>query len=92
MNRERAEIIAIRALEWLAGQDDLLGVFLGASGAAPSDLAQMGADPVFLGAVLDFVLLDDAHVLAFCNAMDLPPETPLQARQALPGGAEVSWT
>ena len=59
---------------------------------APSDLAQMAADPVFLGAVLDFVLLDDAHVLAFCSAADLPPDAPLRARQALPGGAEVNWT
>lgn len=90
--RDRAEGVALSALGWLAGNDDLLPVFLGASGLAPGDLRQAAAAPGFLGSVLDFILMDDAWVVAFCDASGLPYEAPRQARQALPGGAETHWT
>jgi hypothetical protein len=35
---------------------------------------------------------DEALLLECCSALDLPPETPEQARSALPGGAQVHWT
>jgi hypothetical protein len=36
--------------------------------------------------VLDFLLMDDAWVVAFCDAAGLPYEAPMRARAALPGG------
>lgn len=90
--REFAETLALRALGWLAGNDDLLPVFLGASGASVSDLRSRAADPDFLGAVLDFLLMDDAWVAAFCAAEGLACSDPMTARQLLPGGAETHWT
>jgi hypothetical protein len=92
MKQEQAEIVAIQALGWLAEDRDLLGVFLGASGADINDLKQAASDPAFLGSVLDFILMDDSHVIRFCDAVSRPYETPMQARQALPGGAKVNWT
>jgi uncharacterized protein DUF3572 len=92
MNREQAETVAIQALGWLAGQEDLLGTFLGASGANVNDLKQMARDSAALGAVLDFILMADEHVTGFCDAAGLPYELPMQARQFLPGGAAVNWT
>ena len=92
MRQDFAENVAIQALGWLAGQDDLMPVFLGASGMDVNDLKQIAADPVFLGSVLDFILLDDSHVTGFCDAANLPYETPMQARQMLPGGEVVNWT
>lgn len=93
MNRqESAEAMALQALSWLLGQDDLIGAFLNASGAAQGDLAQLAGQPVFLGAVLDFLTEDDARVMAFCDQAGLPYMAPMQARLALPGGQHTHWT
>jgi hypothetical protein len=90
--QESAETIGLKVLGWLAAHDDLLPVFLGATGASEADLRARAADPEFLGAVLDFLTMDDAWVRAFCDAQGLAYEVPMRARAALPGGAEVNWT
>jgi hypothetical protein len=90
--RDNAETVALQALAWLAGQEELLGAFLGATGASLADLAAGARDPAFLGGVLDFLLQDDARILAFCDAAGLPPTAPLAARAGLPGGAQMHWT
>lgn len=90
--RETAETIALQALAWLAGNDELLPVFLGATGASESDVRAGATDPQFLGAVLDFLLMDDAWIRAFCEEANLTPDAPMRARQALPGGEQVHWT
>lgn len=87
-----AETLGLRALGWLAGNEELLGVFLGATGADLSDLRARASDPTFLGAVLDFILMDDAWVVAFCDAEGLAYDMPRSARDALPGGGNVHWT
>jgi hypothetical protein len=92
MKREAAETVGVQALGWLAGNDELLPVFLGSTGASLDDLRAGAGDPAFLGSVLDFVMMDDAWVVAFCDAAGLPYATPMQARSALPGGGQVHWT
>ena len=92
MTPDAAETIAIRAVGWLAGHEELLPVFLGASGASGDDLKARLADPAFLASVLDFITMDDAWVIAFCDEAGMPYETPLRARQALPGAEQVHWT
>ena len=90
--RESAEVTALQALGWLAGNEDLLPAFLGSTGATESDLRDRANDPIFLGAVLDFLMMDDAWVIGFCDAHALPYERLMQARAALPGGEQVHWT
>ncbi len=90
--QESAETLALNALGWLANNDDLMPVFMGATGVAETDLKAQLADPMFLGAVLDFIMLDDAWVMAFCDASNLPYDRIMQARAALPGGEQVNWT
>jgi len=68
MQQNSAETIALQALGWLAGNDALLPVFLGATGASEADLRERATEPEFLGAVLDFLMMDDAWVVAFCDA------------------------
>ncbi len=92
MNSEQALTIAIKALGWLAGETEVLPVFLGASGAALEDLRDQAEDPAFLASTLDFILMDDTWVIAFCDAAGLPYDTPMQARQSLPGAEQVHWT
>ncbi len=89
---ESAEILAIKALSWLVGNDELLPVFLGATGATEADLRQRSKDPEFLASVLDFLLMDDAWVQEFCDSAGYAGDFPLRARFALPGGAQVNWT
>lgn len=92
MSPEAAETVALQALGWLAGNDDLMPVFLGSTGASSADLREQAGAPEFLGSVLDFLLMDDAWVVAFCDAHDLAYDRPMMARAALPGGAQVNWT
>ncbi|THD75679.1 DUF3572 family protein [Thalassobius vesicularis] len=92
ITQENAETLALSALTWLVGNDELLPVFLGASGAGIDDLKAGASDPAFLGSVLDFLLMDDAWVIAFCDSCSLPYERLMQARMALPGGAQMHWT
>ncbi len=87
-----AETVALKALAWLAGNDELLPVFLGATGACEADLRAQAAEPAFLGSVLDFLMMDDAWVMQFCDSEGLAYEIPMQARMSLPGGEQVNWT
>ncbi|MEL7165745.1 MAG: DUF3572 domain-containing protein [Pseudomonadota bacterium] len=92
MSQESAEVIALQGLAWLAGKEDLLPVFLGATGASETDVRAGASDPTFLGAVLDFILMDDAWIKEMCDANALSYEVPMIARAALPGGEAVHWT
>ncbi|WP_072793701.1 DUF3572 domain-containing protein [Cognatishimia maritima] len=89
---EAAETLALNALSWLAGNDELMPVFMGSTGVSAADLRERAGDPAFLGSVLDFLTMDDKWVIAFCDHFGLDYSAPLQARQALPGGGEMHWT
>lgn len=92
MDRAAAELLALKALAWLGGDDERLGAFLGASGLSPGEVRSRVQDPDFMLALLDFVTADDDAVRAFCDAEGLDYDAPLAARRALPGGEEVHWT
>lgn len=92
IGRDFAETVALKALGWLAGDEELLPVFLGASGIAAAELRARAAEPDFLVSVLDFVLMDDTWVVGFCDAAGYDYRLPMAARRALPGGAETHWT
>ena len=81
--REVAEIVAIQALSFIAGDAERLGLFLSESGIGPETLRTAAADPHFLGSVLDFVLRDDLTVKAFASASQLHPTNIAAARQVL---------
>jgi hypothetical protein len=91
-SKDQAELIGVKALVWLIGQEDLIGVFMGATGASVDDLKAGAGDPVFLGAVLDFMLMDDQHIIDFSTDAAIPPNAPYEARQMLPGGDLPNWT
>ena len=90
--QEAAETLALQALGWLLSQPEELGAFLSASGAAPQDLAQLARDPVFLAALVDYLLETDDRVLACTKDLGLPATALGEARQGLPGGRDPHWT
>ena len=78
-----AEIVAVQALGFIAGDPERLGLFLAESGIGPETLRTTAADPQFLASVLDFVLRDDATVKAFANVSQLHPTNIAAAREVL---------
>ncbi|MBX3505700.1 MAG: DUF3572 domain-containing protein [Parvibaculum sp.] len=91
MTSDEAELLALRALGHIAADEDLLGDFMALSGLSPEELRARAAEPEMLGGILDFILADEARLLAFCEAEELRPELPARARLALPGGERVDW-
>ncbi len=92
MQRELAETLALQALGWLAGHEELGPTFLGATGANAEDLRNSAGDPALLAAVLEFLTMNDQWVIAFCDAHGHPYDAPLRARYAIPGAQSVHWT
>ena len=86
--REVAEIVAIQALSFVAGDPERLGLFLAESGIGPETLRTAAANPHFLVSVLDFVMRDDVTVKAFATASELHPTNIAAARKALSDPAE----
>ena len=81
--REVAEIVAVQALSFIAGDPERLEAFLAESGIGPETLRSAAAVPHFLASVLDFVMRDDATVKAFSEASQLHPTNIAAAHQAL---------
>lgn len=92
MSENRSEIIALQALDWLIGNDELREVFMGSSGLDAESLKAGAGDSTLLVAVLDFIGMDDAWILGFCEYAGVPPENFRFIAQGLPGGEVVHWT
>jgi hypothetical protein len=80
---EKAEILALEALAWLAGQSDGIARFLAVSGLAAADLRQAVGDRDLLGSVLDFLLADEPLLLEFCQDASIAPKAIHMARHKL---------
>ena len=91
-SQEAAEAFAARVLGWLAEDHARISAFLAWSGESPSNLHERMTDPGFLLAVIEFLMSDERQLLDACTDLGVPPETPGQARAALPGGEQVHWT
>jgi len=87
-----AETFALNVLTWLVGDEDLLPIFMNSTGTDEEALRENAGSPEFLGAVLDFLLTDDAWVLRCCEETGLDPILMMTARVALPGGQQIHWT
>lgn len=92
LSQDAVEQVALKAIVWLAGNDALLPVFMGSTGADEAAFREGVSSPEFQASVLDFLLMDDAWVIAFCDSEGLPYDRLMGARAALPGGEQVHWT
>jgi hypothetical protein len=80
MNPEKAEILALEALAWLAGQPEGIARFLTVSGLEAADLRRAAGDRDLLGALLDFLLTNEPLLLEFCQSASISTSAVHQAR------------
>lgn len=80
MTPEKAEILALEALAWLASQPDGIARFLTVSGLEAADLRRAAGDRDLLGALLDFLLINEPLLLGFCQSASISAPVVHQAR------------
>jgi len=83
MTPEKAEILALEGLGWLAGEPDAIQKFLNLSGIDAATLRDAAGEPGTGLAVLDFLLHQDELLLKFCESAALEPRQVHAARHAL---------
>jgi hypothetical protein len=83
MSPERAEILGLEALTWLAADDAAMGRFLAASGTDGADLRAAVGNPGLTMAVLDFLLLNEDLLLVFCETAGIETAVLHRARNLL---------
>ena len=92
MDKEIAETRALEVLTWVLSEDDLIQVFMGATGASQNDLRSNTLSHEFLLSILDFVLMDDRWVISCSKFLNIDPSQIQLIRISLDGGHEVNWT
>jgi len=83
MTPENAEILALEALGWLAGDEEALQRFLAQSGIDAAALRIGAGSPEMNVAVVEFLLAHEDLLLRFCEAADLKPANVHAGRRAL---------
>ena len=84
---EDAEVIALKALGFLASDPERLERFLAVTGLSLQAIRGQAAAPAFLAGVLDHLRADQSLLFLFAEAEDLAPERIDRARRLLPGAA-----
>ena len=92
MEKEIAETRALEVLTWVLSEEDLIQVFMGATGASQNDLRSNTLSHEFLISILDFVLMDDRWVISCSKFLNIDPSQIQLIRMSLDGGQEVTWT
>ena len=80
MTPEKAEILALEALAWLAGRHDDITRFLAVSGMETTDLRQAAGEHDFQVSLLDFLLANEPLLLDFCQDASMSPPAIHKAR------------
>ncbi|KAB0676032.1 DUF3572 family protein [Aureimonas leprariae] len=75
--------IAIDALGFVAGRDELVRRFLDVTGLEVGHLRAAAAEPTFFVGLLDFLLANEADLMDFAGAAGLDPAEIGRAREAL---------
>jgi hypothetical protein len=83
LSSAEAQSLAIEALSFLATEPEHLGRFLAASGLGPQTLREAAADAAFLVGVLEFLMADEAILLAFSEISGTRPTMIAAARFTL---------
>ena len=66
--------LALNALVWTLADEDRAGRLLAVTGLGPDDLRARIGDPAVLGASLQFLLANEADLLACADALAVRPD------------------
>ena len=88
MSVEEAQGIATEALLQLSRDPEQIGRVLAFSGIGPEMIREAAGEPGFLAGVLEFYMMDEALLLAFCENAVIRPTMMAAARYAIAGGDE----
>lgn len=89
METENAQVLALKALAYIATDEHRLDDFQTTTGADEAAIRAGAADPKFLGGLLDYVLEREGLLLDFCRSAGIRPDLTLKARAKLPGAPEA---
>ena len=92
MEQAFAQIVALRALGWMAGEPEVWQAFLAISGADAAQVQAEAAQPAMQRAVLAHVLREDDWVRACAAALGLTPDRVALAAAVLEGPGHGNWT
>ncbi len=85
INRAEAEVIALKALGFLATEPERLSRFLTLSGVDLADIGTVAENPEFLAGLLNHLLQDESLLLTFTAEQEMDPRVPALAAEALAG-------
>jgi hypothetical protein len=80
---EDSELLALRALGFLTSARSGISRLAQTSGLRDADFARRPLRREHLAAVLDFIITDEALLVAFARAVEVSPETLYEARRLL---------
>jgi len=83
--QDYAELIAVKAVQYLAQNPEALGGFLAYAGVGPADLKTAISSPEFLAGTLDYMMVDESVLMDFAQSMQLSPQDIVKARLCFPG-------
>jgi hypothetical protein len=82
-SQQTAEMLAVRALAFIAEDEDRLGGFLASTGLALQSIRDSAREPDFLAGVLEHMLADENLVIAFADSVGIDPAEVARARHML---------
>lgn len=85
LGNDEAELLAIQALGFLAGDDERLGRFLAITGIGPETLRAAAAQKSFLAQVLGYLMQDESLLLAFSADQSISPDRVAAGHRRLSG-------
>lgn len=84
-NSEHAEVIALKALGFLASDPERMERFMALSGLTVEAIRRDAAKPAFLGGLLDHILADQTLLMMFAESEGIAPGSIESLRRRLPG-------
>lgn len=83
LSREEAEVIALKALAFLANDPARFERFLALSGTSLASIREAAGNPQFLAGLLNHLLEDESLLLTFTAEQDFDPRLPSLAADLL---------
>lgn len=95
MDYYQAEIIALNALSFVAGNEKYLELYLNLSGINIKQLKETTSNPKsmtdILASIIDFLLQNEKYLVEFSDQFNINPSDIQLARQYFPGGAIINY-